>query len=604
MPEFEVTDQGQLDLFGSQGCGWAERPAGDSYDELMMAGWDPFAGDEPPAAADDYRAAAADDDPDAWLASLPADIRAEVEARPAATAPPWEGPEAARAAFADGGLADTMPPGWFLSQVLADATVDGYAELTDDELSGLLRACQRQISGGYAALARAVIEVAERRADQSRRPRWSGLVEHVTDELAVELTMTGQSAGRLLDVATGLRRLHRVYCALLNGAIDWARAAVFVDELSVLDDATAEAIAERLAESAAGWTTGQLRAALARAVLAADPEAAERRKAAARKDTRVEAWREPSGNAVLAGRELPPADVIAADAQLTADADWLRGNGVAGTMAELRAAVYLARLSGRDLTALLPPSSADAKADGTSRGGGADGVSKGGGADGTSRRGGADGMRKGDVAMSNRGGGPSAGSIHLTMPLAALAGLSESPGEVAGYGLADAATCRDLAGRLGRDPATRWCLTLTGPDGTALVHACARRGPAPGQPVIRWAAGLQTRLHTLERGTCGHSRESAGYVPPPRLRHLVRVRQRRCSFRGCRRAAVRCDLDHTVPFEAGGRTCECNLAPLCRRHHRAKQVPGWQLSQDRPGEMTWRLPSGREYRTTGAPYLS
>jgi hypothetical protein len=120
--------------------------------------------------------------------------------------------------------------------------------------------------------------------------------------------------------------------------------------------------------------------------------------------------------------------------------------------------------------------------------------------------------------------------------------------------------------------------------------------------VIRWAAGLLERLLVLESGTCSHAREAAGYVPPPRLRHLVTVRQQRCSFPGCRRPARRCDLDHTVPFEAGGLTCECNLAPLCRTHHRAKQVPGWRLTQDQPGVMTWRLPSGREYHTVGATY--
>jgi hypothetical protein len=51
-----------------------------------------------------------------------------------------------------------------------------------------------------------------------------------------------------------------------------------------------------------------------------------------------------------------------------------------------------------------------------------------------------------------------------------------------------------------------------------------------------------------------------------------------------------------------GPTCECNGSPLCRRHHRAKQAPGWHLVQEEPGVMTWRLPSDREYQTTGEPY--
>lgn len=598
MEEISARDQGQLDLFGSSPgdtMGLIEiSPGGElvdisPYGELIDAGWDPSdLGDS-------------DDDPEAWLASLPPDIRAEgmarqaVMARQSETVAPWEDPVAARAAFADGGFADSTAPGWLLGKVLAEATLDGYSELTDDELAGVLRAGQRQIAAAYAGLASAVSELAERRTAQSRRPGWSGLAEHVTDELAVELTLTGRSASRLLDVAHGLRRLPVVHDTLLTGAIDWARACVFVDELSALDDAVAQAIAERLADRSAGWTTGQLRAALARAVLAADPDAAERRKATARKDARVETWREPSGNAVLAGRELTPADVIAADAQLTADADWLRRHGVPGTLSELRAAAYLARLSGRELAALLPRSAADAAdaADGGvgAGGGSADCGASGGGGFGSGRGGpGPDASR------------PRSGSVHLTMPLATLAGLTEAPGEVAGYGLADAATCRDLAAWLGSDAATRWCLTVTGPDGAALAHACAPRRPAAGQPVIRWAADLRRRLHILERGTCDHARASAGYVPPERLRHLVRVRQRCCSFRGCRRAARRCDLDHTVPFEAGGLTCECNLAPLCRRHHRAKQVPGWHLTQSQPGVMTWRLPSGRIYETTGDPY--
>jgi hypothetical protein len=579
---FSVTDQGQLDLFGSVPGDAADQVDTSPYDELIDAGWDPS--DLWGPATDP------DDEPDAWLARLPPDIRAELAARPPVATAPWEEqePKAARAAFADGGFADATPPSWLLGKLIAEATREGYRELTDDELTGVLRAGQRQIAAGHAELAWAVAELAERRTAQSRRPRWSGLAEHVTDELAAELTLTGRSASRLLDVATGLRRLPEVHDTLLNGEIDWARACVFVDELSALDDAAAQAIGERLAERAAGWTTGQLRAALARAVLVADPDAAERRKAAARRDARVETWREPSGNAVLAGRELTPADVIAADAQLAADADWLRDNGVPGTLSELRAAAYLARLSGRELSALLPQSPADIADDGVADRSFADAA---------------------DGGPGGRGGGPRlgapqtrSGSVHLTMPLATLAGLSESPGEVAGYGLADAATCRDLAAWLAGDAATRWCLTVTGPDGTALAHACAPRGPSAGQPVIRWAADLRRRLQALERGTCSHARASAGYVPPAGLRHLVRVRQRRCSFRGCRRAAVRCDLDHTIPFDAGGPTCECNLAPLCRRHHRAKQAPGWHLTQHQPGVMSWRLPSGRTYITTGDAY--
>jgi hypothetical protein len=77
---------------------------------------------------------------------------------------------------------------------------------------------------------------------------------------------------------------------------------------------------------------------------------------------------------------------------------------------------------------------------------------------------------------------------------------------------------------------------------------------------------------------------------------LIEVRHRTCSFRGCRRAAERCDLDHTIPHHLGGATCRCNLAPLCRRHHQAKQAQGWRLDQPQPGVLLWTLPHGRRYQ--------
>jgi hypothetical protein len=597
--ELSVTDQGQLDLFGEPSSsledlgGSLEDPGSFSH-ELIDAGWDPSDHGDP---------ATDPDDEDAWLASLPPDIRTDLETRP--PLPPalmsadgdWL-PAAARAGFAARGFADAALPGPGLADLLTAATADGLAELSDDQLAGVLRGWQRLVAHGQARLAHAVTELAGRRAAGSSRA-----AEHLTDELAIELTLTRRSAGRLLELCDGLDRLEAVYEALVSGLIDWPRACVFADELAQLDDATAAVIAARLADQAAGWTTGQLRAALARAVLAADPAAAQRRCTEARKDTRVEVWHEPSGNAALAGRELPTADAIAADAQLTADAGWLRDNGMAGTLTELRAAAYLARLSGHDLAELLPgddtaPDETPADDDND------DGVNEYGvGSYGSRGGSGSDAV----PASTPCGGAPiglrRGGSIHLTMPLAALAGLSDAPGEIAGYGPADAASCRDLATRIGPDSATRWCLTLTGADGRAAAHACAgRHGPAAGRPVITWPAGLRAELQFLEAGSCSHAHQSPGYVWPSGLRHLIEIRQRTCAAPGCRRPASRCDIDHTVPFDQGGPTCECNGAPLCRRHHRCKQAPGWHLTQDRPGEMTWRLPSGRAHTTTGDAY--
>jgi hypothetical protein len=49
-----------------------------------------------------------------------------------------------------------------------------------------------------------------------------------------------------------------------------------------------------------------------------NPEKAKKRREHEAKRTRVERWAEGSGNAGLAGRELPPAKALAADQRVTA----------------------------------------------------------------------------------------------------------------------------------------------------------------------------------------------------------------------------------------------------------------------------------------------
>ncbi|CNF30279.1 protein of uncharacterised function DUF222 [Mycobacterium tuberculosis] len=85
-----------------------------------------------------------------------------------------------------------------------------------------------------------------------------------------------------------------------------------------------------------------------------------------------------------------------------------------------------------------------------------------------------------------------------------------------------------------------------------------------------------------------------GYRPPDALRRDILARHATCVFPICNRDARRCDLDHTVPWRPGT-TCHCNLTPLCRRHHRLKQTPGWTLHQIWPGLMVWTTPSGGWY---------
>ena len=62
----------------------------------------------------------------------------------------------------------------------------------------------------------------------------------------------------------------------------------------------------------------------------------------------MERWAEDSGNAALAGRELSPDQVLAADERITAWARELKAAGLEGGMDELRARAYLDLLLGQD----------------------------------------------------------------------------------------------------------------------------------------------------------------------------------------------------------------------------------------------------------------
>jgi hypothetical protein len=52
-----------------------------------------------------------------------------------------------------------------------------------------------------------------------------------------------------------------------------------------------------------------------------------------------------------------------------------------------------------------------------------------------------------------------------------------------------------------------------------------------------------------------------------------------------------CDVDHDLAWPDGP-TCGCNTGPLCRRHHRIKQL-GWVKQRRVGGHVRWTSPLGR-----------
>ena len=356
-------------------------------------------------------------------------------------------------------------------------------------------------------------------------------------------------------------------------------------------------------------TFGQLRSAAHKLVLQLDPEAAKKRKEAARGEAHVRRFRETSGNAGMVARELPSDEVLASWQHVEQRALDLRAAGIPGTVQELRVRAYLDLLQerdSRDLAADSPPAAGEEPEDsprgpepydspvgeepddsprgsepddsprGSAPDGGSDGPGENGGPGGPGGPGhgpggpgrGPGGRGKGAAPGRGPASGPSlAALVTLTIPLATRQRRSEAPGEADGFGPLDGDDARDLAAAAARHPRTRWCLTALNPDATAAAHGCLPgRHPPPGTGSPGWpAALLKTPLTPVTRGPCDHAYAGTGYHPSRKLAHLIRARSATCTAPGCRRPAVRCDLDHTRPWDDGGATCECNLAPRCKR---------------------------------------
>ncbi len=68
-----------------------------------------------------------------------------------------------------------------------------------------------------------------------------------------------------------------------------------------------------------------------------------------------------------------------------------------------------------------------------------------------------------------------------------------------------------------------------------------------------------------------------------------------CVFPWCTRPARRTDSEHCIAHADGGTTCSCNIAPLCRRHHRLKTHSTWTYTTLEPGTFLWSSPHGYQF---------
>jgi hypothetical protein len=239
----------------------------------------------------------------------------------------------------------------------------------------------------------------------------------------------------------------------------------------------------------------------------------------------------------------------------------------------------------------------------------------------------------------------------VIVPLATLLGHAERPGDNRLLGPLDPAITRELTAAAARSPDSRWQVTVVDSRGYAVGNGVARarrsgrqkpQPPSPalcafpawvnitvtetlvqqllaqprsGAPPGDWELTPQTingedgpwtltlpggrelsvRFDVVPTHTCDHRHQVDSYQPGERLRRLVQVRDHECTFPTCSRPAHASDFEHARPYDQGGPTCACNAGARSRRCHRVKQMPGWQVTQPRPGWHEWTTSTGRTY---------
>lgn len=449
-------------------------------------------------------------------------------------------------------------------------------------------------AAGSAALGRApalqAIGSAGRAAPRPGRARDVAGVCGAGTEVALRLGMTQRAAQRLIDAGQALGgTLGLTGRALERGDVRWEHAREIVDGLAHMPWQVAHAVEDVVLDGAGRRTPTQVRQDVARALAEVDPQDAQERHERAVARRRVDRPRPlPDGMAAIRA-VLPAEDAVRVDAVLQGAAvagrragdvrstDQLRADALTAMATQAWAAGHIGPASDAILGAPTAGSGTvdvdpDRAALGATTGAGVD-VGGGGDADAdagalaetgacadavaagslTGRRQSAD--RAADTWRVAQVGGRT--QIRVTVGLATLIGLDDRPAELAGYGPIGA----DVARRLAQDGT--WRRLLTDPADGAVVDVGRRR-----------------------------------YRPPADLAEIVRARHPECLVPTCRVPAHACDVDHTVPFAAGGTTELGNLGPLCRRHHREKSAGLLRIAQPDRGTFEIRTSAGQVVHTT------
>jgi hypothetical protein len=506
---------------------------------------------------------------------------------------------------------DSFPPGPQLAICLAGE--QRLADRDDAELIEIMAAAHRQAAWAQARELAAIAALADRRDaedDGDENPHILSAGEALIDEVAAALTVTGNTAAMFVRTATRLTRsLPATFAALATGHIDMAKARVICDITEGLPDAVTAILETAVLERAPRQTTGQLRHRAKKLARRLAPDAFEEQADQAFSKRRVELWENTTGTAGLALLDINAEDAHAVHNRLTAAARAIRADSRTDetgadprNLDQIRADLATRLLRGQSLpeaaTALLQrsteqpaspprePQIATVSPPAPSR----------------PASPAPDGHTPAALRSVPPGGivydGVSPQHPDLSAP-ATIAPVTGRPSQTNVAAPTSDGHQRDEIQRGRREHVAIAALADDIDRRLAWEQGAARAAGQLGRLRTRITGTVrdmhralepirETHCPTDEEGHHGHP----GYRPPASLRRKIQERHPVCVFPSCNRLAEHCDLDHTVPYHAHGPTCGCNLAPLCRRHHRLKASPGWRLFQPWPGLLIWITPSG------------
>jgi Domain of unknown function (DUF222) len=425
----------------------------------------------------------------------------------------------------------------------------GDREMSDHELVEVMVAARRLASRAQAVELAAVAELARRRFAEDETSAVEAICprEYLNDEVAAALTLTPASADDLIRFATDLTgRLPGTFAALAAGDLDYLKARTLWHGTGQVSDEVTAVIEAKVLPRAPGQTTGEIRAKVRRLVKRLDPHAPAQRRADAERRRGLTLIQTDDGTAQLSGAGLPADAAGTAYSRVAAIAAGIKRDGDGRQIDQLRADVYLALLRGTLKTTEPPADTSEHPNTGPATLGDP-------------------GWTDADDAIADL----IAGTVRTE--LTALTTSSQGPDRHHQADVLVAQACARITESL-TALRTRWCL------------------PAHNNPRQDALGPRDLGLSASGCGVAGHG--SSGYRLPAAMRRLIEYRDRRCCFPGCRRPVRHCDADHSIPFHRGGATCPCNVAMLCRRHHRLKQTPGWRLEHLWPGVLIWIGPTG------------